>query len=59
MQRPLILYQIETVPVPILDQNIQANSYTKLQISRPYTALNFEIYISIRQQEFRTCKKIG
>ena len=28
MQQPLILYQIETVPVPITDQNKQANSYT-------------------------------
>ena len=38
-QQPLILYQIETVPVPIVDQNKQANSYTHLQIDRPYTAL--------------------
>ena len=27
-QQPLILYQIEMVPVPIIDQNMQANSYT-------------------------------
>ena len=27
-QQPLILYQIETVPVPIRDQNKQTNSYT-------------------------------
>ena len=27
-QQPLILYQIETVPVPIIDQNTQAHSYT-------------------------------
>ena len=27
MQQPLILYQIETVPVPIIDQNTQAQSY--------------------------------
>ena len=25
-QQPLILYQIETVPVPIIDQNAQAKS---------------------------------
>ena len=31
-QQPLILYQIETVPVPIVDQNSQENSYTHLQI---------------------------
>ena len=26
-QQPLILYQIETVPIPIIDQNKQAHSY--------------------------------
>ena len=29
-QQPLILYQIETVPVPIIDQNTQVHSYTQL-----------------------------
>ena len=28
MQQPLILYQIETVPVPIIDKNKRANSCT-------------------------------
>ena len=59
MQQPLILYQIETVPVPIVDQNKQANSYMYLQIDRPYISLNHEMYILIRQQELSTCKKIG
>ena len=27
-QQPLILYQLETVPVPIIDQNTQVQSYT-------------------------------
>ena len=27
-QQPLMLYQIEMVPVPIIDQNTQAQSYT-------------------------------
>ena len=48
-QQLLILYQIETVPVPIIDQNIQAHSYTHLQVDRPYIALNSETYITIRQ----------
>ena len=30
-----------------------------LQLDRPYTTLNSETYITIRQQEFRTCKRIG
>ena len=34
-QQLLILYQIETVPVPIVDKSKQANSYTHLQIDRP------------------------
>ena len=59
MQQPLILYQIETVPVSTIDKNKQANSYAHLQKDRSYIALNSETYISIRQQELRTCKKIG
>ena len=58
-QQPLILYQIEMVPVPIIDQNKQADSYTQLQIDRPYIPLNAETYILIRQQELQTCEKIG
>ena len=58
-QQPLITYQIETVPIPIVDQNNHANSYTHVQIDIPYIALNSETYISIRQQEPRTCKMIG
>ena len=48
-QQPLILYQIETVPIPIIDQNTQTHSYTQLQINKPYFALNSETYITIRQ----------
>ena len=32
MQKPLILYQLETVPVPVLDLNMKAQSYTHLRI---------------------------
>ena len=58
-QQPLILYQIETVPVPIIDQNTQAHSYTHLQINKSYIALNPETHITLIQQELRTCKRIG
>ena len=58
-QLPLILYQLETVPVPIMDQNTQVQSYTHLHVKEPYIALNSETYISTRQQELRTCKRIG
>ena len=58
-QQPLTLYQLETVPVPIVDKNTRANTYTQLQITKPYIALNTDMYINIRQQELATCKKIG
>ena len=58
-QKPLILYQLETVQVPVLDQNTKAQSYTHLRIKKPYIALNSETYISLRQQELRSYKKIG
>ena len=44
-QQPLILYQLETVPIPILDKNDEAYSYTHLQVEKPYIALNSETYI--------------
>ena len=58
-QKPLILYQLETVPVPVLDKNTNAQSYTHLQVRKPYITLNSETYISLRQQELRSCKRTG
>ena len=58
-QKPLTLYQIETIPVPILDMNEKADSYTWIRIDKPYIVLNPDTYISIRMEELRTCKKIG
>ena len=58
-QQPLTLYQLETVPVPIVDKNTKADSYTQLQIKQLYLALNTETYINVRQQELDTCKRIG
>ena len=58
-QQMLTLYQMETVPVLIVDKNTKADSYTQLQIKKPYLALNTEIYINIWQQELFTCKRIG
>ena len=51
--------QLVTLPVPIIDQNMQAQSYMHLQVNKSYIALNSKTYISIRQQELRTCKRIG
>ena len=58
-QKRLIMYQIETVPVPILDKNKQVHSYTELKIEKPYIALNEEMYITLHTQELKMCKKIG
>ena len=33
-QQPLILYQLETVPAPIIDQDTQAHSYTQLHVEK-------------------------
>ena len=57
--KPLILYQLETVPVPVLDKNIEAQSYTHLRVNKPYLALSSETYISLRHLELRSYKKIG
>ena len=46
-QQPLILYQLETVPLRIIDENSNAQSYTELKIRKPYIALNSETYINI------------
>ena len=58
-QKRLIMYQIETVPVSILDKNEQVHSYTELKIEKMYIALNEETYITLQAQELKMCKKIG
>ena len=58
-QQPLTLYQIETIPVLILDLNKRADSYTWIRIDKPNIALNLNTYISICSEELRTCKRIG
>ena len=39
-QQPSILYQLETVPVLIVDKNTKADLYTQLKIKKPYLALD-------------------
>ena len=59
LQTKLTLYQIETVPLPILDTGNKIQSYAQLKIEKPYITLNVETYISICSQELNTCKRIG
>ena len=54
-QTKLTLYQIETVPLPILDANDNAQSYTQLKVEKPYIAVDKETYISLHSQELNTC----
>ena len=59
IQKPLILYQLETIPVPILNTNTEAQSYTHLHVNKHCIAINTGTYITLTQQELRSCKKIG
>ena len=43
-QQHLTLYQMEAVPVLIVDENKQTKSYTYLKVKKPYIALNSETY---------------
>ena len=58
-QKRLVMYQIETVPVPILDENKQVHSYTKLKIEKLYIMLNKETHITLHSQELKMCNRIG
>ena len=46
-QKLLTLYQVETIPVPILDMNKRDDSYMWIRIYKPYITLNPDTYISI------------
>ena len=57
-QKRLVMYQIETVPVPILDENKQVHSYTELKIEKLYIALNEEMYITLCSQKLKSVKEL-
>ena len=44
-QPPLSLYEVETVPVPILDKNVKATSYSPVRIGKSYIVTGTEYYI--------------
>ena len=58
-QPPLSLFEIETVPVPIPDENRQADSYSQVRIHKSYIAAGMDYYIQIRVTEMLMCKSIG
>ena len=57
-QPPLSLYEVETVPVPILDKNTKADSYSQVRIEKSYIAVGTDNYIQLRISELIMCKNI-
>ena len=55
---PLSLFEIETAPVPIPDENEKADSYSQIEVAKPYTAVGMEYYIELRMTEMIMCKSI-
>ena len=55
---PLSLFEIETVPVPIPDENDKADSYSQVQIVKPYIAVGTDYYIELRMTEMIMCRSI-
>ena len=47
-QPPLSLYEVETVPIPILDKNTKANNYPQVRIEKSYIAAGTDFYIQLR-----------
>ena len=54
-----MFYQLETVPIPIKDNNTEVNSHTWLQPRKDYLAMIEENYISLTYTELNTYKHIG
>ena len=57
-QPPLSLYEVETVPVPIIDKNVRADSYSQVRIEKSYIAAGTDYYIQLRISELLMCKSI-
>ena len=57
-QPALSLYEVETVPVPIIDKNVKANSYSQVRIEKSYIAAGTDYYIQLRISELLMCKSI-
>ena len=57
-QPPLSLYEVETVPVPIIDKNVKADSYSQVRIEKSYIAAGTDYYIQLRISELLICKSI-
>ena len=47
-QPPLSLYEVETVPVPIIDKNVKANSYSKVRIEKELHCCRDRLLYSVK-----------
>ena len=57
-QPPLSLYEVETVPVPIIDKNVKADSYSQVRVAKSYIAAGTDYYIQLSISELLMCKSI-
>ena len=55
---PLSLFEIETIPVPIADLDLQAQSYSEVRVEKPYFATSKSSYIQLRDPELFRCKVV-
>ena len=55
-QPPLSLCEVETVPVPTLDKNVKANSYSEVRIEKGHVAAGTDHNIQLRLYELLMCK---
>ena len=46
------------IPVPIIDKNVKANSYSQVRIEKSYIAAGTDYYIQLRISELLMCKSI-
>ena len=51
--KPKTLYELETVKVPIPDQNPEANSFSEVQYRKPYIAVNADFYIQLQHPRIK------
>ena len=54
----LSLFEIETVPVLIQDLDPSAQSYSEVQVQKPYFAASDSAYIQLHEPELFHCKKV-
>ena len=52
------MYERESFPIPILDKNTKANSYSQIKLHKPYIAVGVDYYIQLHMTEMIMSKSI-